>query len=46
MLVRKNILPNRTNLEGVIIYDFTNPNKNVLITAKRGVLSFRPIIAG
>ena len=39
MLVRKTFAESN-NLEGVIIYDFTNPNKNVLITAKRGVLSF------
>jgi len=39
MLVRKTFAESN-NLEGVIIYDFTNPNKNVLITAKRGALSF------
>ena len=39
MLVRKTFAESN-NLEGVIIYDFTNPNKNVTITAKRGVLSF------
>ena len=39
MLVRRTFAESN-NLEGVIIYDFTNPNKNVLITAKRGVLSF------
>jgi lipopolysaccharide export system permease protein len=39
MLVHKTFAESN-NLEGVIIYDHTNPNKNVLITAKRGVLSF------
>jgi lipopolysaccharide export system permease protein len=39
MLVRKTFAESN-NLEGVIIYDYTNPNKNVVITAKRGVLSF------
>ena len=39
MLVHKTFAESN-NLEGVIIYDHTNPNKNVLITARRGVLSF------
>ncbi len=39
MLVRKTFAESN-NLEGVIIYDHTNPAKNVVITAKRGVLSF------
>ena len=39
MLVRKTFAESN-NLEGVIIYDYTNPNKNVVITAKRGTLSF------
>jgi lipopolysaccharide export system permease protein len=39
MLVQKTFAASN-NLEGVIIYDHTNPNKNVVITAKRGVLSF------
>jgi len=39
MLVRKTFAESN-NLEGVIIYDFTDPNKNVVITAKRGALSF------
>jgi lipopolysaccharide export system permease protein len=39
MLVRKTFAESN-NLEGVIIYDFTDPNKNVVITAKRGMLSF------
>jgi len=39
MLVHKTFAESN-NLEGVIIYDHTNPNKNVVITAKRGVLSF------
>lgn len=39
MLVHKTFAESN-NLEGVIIYDHTDPNKNVVITAKRGVLSF------
>ncbi len=39
MLVRKTFAESN-NLEGVIIYDHTDPNKNVVITAKRGALSF------
>jgi len=39
MLVRKTFAESN-NLEGVIIYDHTNPAKNVVITAARGVLSF------
>ncbi len=39
MLVHKTFAESN-NLEGVIIYDHTNPSKNVVITAKRGVLSF------
>lgn len=39
MLVRKTFAESN-NLEGVIIYDHTNPNKNTVITAKRGALSF------
>ncbi|HTR81264.1 MAG TPA: LptF/LptG family permease [Bacteroidota bacterium] len=39
MLVRKTFAESN-NLEGVIIYDHTNPLKSVVITAKRGTLSF------
>ena len=39
MLVRKTFAESN-NLEGVIIYDHSNPNKNTVITAKRGALSF------
>ncbi|HTX19420.1 MAG TPA: LptF/LptG family permease [Bacteroidota bacterium] len=39
MLVRKTFAESN-NLEGVIIYDHTNPAKNVVITAARGALSF------
>jgi lipopolysaccharide export system permease protein len=31
---------NSNELEGVIIYNHTNPQKNTVITAKRGVISF------
>ncbi len=30
------------NLDGVTIYDYTQPNRNVLITAKKGRVSFSP----
>ncbi len=30
------------NLDGVTIYDYTQPNRNVLITAKKGRVSFTP----
>jgi len=41
ILVRKTF--EKTNdLEGVTIYDFTNPNSNVVITAERGTISFSP----
>jgi len=39
ILVRKTFAESN-NLEGVTIYDYTNPNKNVVITAKRGSISF------
>mgnify|MGYP000376109553 CR=1 FL=1 len=39
ILVRKTF-PENNELEGVIIYDYTTPNKNTVITAKRGALSF------
>lgn len=33
----------KTNdLEGITLYDYTNPNYNVVITAKRGTISFSP----
>ncbi len=41
ILVRKSI--QKTNdLEGVTIYDYTNPSMNVVITAERGTMSFSP----
>lgn len=30
------------DLEGITLYDYTNPNYNVVITAKRGSISFSP----
>jgi len=39
MLVRKTF-EESNNLEGITIYDYTNPNKNTVITAKYGTLSF------
>jgi lipopolysaccharide export system permease protein len=33
---------NSNNLEGVTLYDYTNPNTNVVITAERGTISFSP----
>jgi lipopolysaccharide export system permease protein len=39
ILVRKTFEPSN-NLEGVTIYDYTDPNANVLITAEDGTLSF------
>ncbi len=36
------MIPNTNDLEGVTIYDFTNPASNVLITAKSGTISFSP----
>ena len=30
------------DLEGITIYDYTNPNLNVLVTAERGKVSFTP----
>ncbi|MDE3057944.1 MAG: LptF/LptG family permease, partial [Bacteroidota bacterium] len=41
ILVRKTFA-NSNDLEGVIIYDYTDPNKNVMISARHGVLSFSP----
>lgn len=41
MLVRKT--SERSNdLEGVTLYDYTNPVKNIVITAERGAISFSP----
>jgi lipopolysaccharide export system permease protein len=39
LLVRK-ISVNGNDLEGVTIYDFSNPTTNVVITAERGTISF------
>jgi lipopolysaccharide export system permease protein len=33
---------NSNRLEGVTLYDYTNPNTNILITAEQGVISFSP----
>lgn len=41
ILVRKTF-ENSNDLEGVTIYDHTNPGMNVLITAERGRISFSP----
>ncbi len=41
ILVRKTI-PNTNDLEGVTLYDYTNPTTNVTITAERGTISFSP----
>jgi len=41
ILVRKTS-PNSNDLDGVTLYDYTNPTKNVVITAKRGAISFSP----
>jgi len=41
MLVRKTF--EKTNdLEGITIYDYTNPTQNVVITAERGTISISP----
>jgi len=41
ILVRKTF--EKTNdLEGITLYDYTNPNTNVVITAERGRISFSP----
>jgi lipopolysaccharide export system permease protein len=39
ILVRKTF-ENTNDLEGVTLYDYTDPNTNVVITAKRGTISF------
>jgi lipopolysaccharide export system permease protein len=41
ILVRKTF-EHSNDLEGVTIYDYTNPNTSVLITAEKGTLSFSP----
>jgi lipopolysaccharide export system permease protein len=41
ILVRKTF-EHSNDLEGVTIYDYTNPNTSVLITAESGTLSFSP----
>lgn len=41
ILVRK-IFENSNNLDGVTLYDYTNPNTNVVITAEQGRISFSP----
>lgn len=41
MLVRKTF-ENSNDLEGVTLYDYTNPNSNIVITAERGAISFSP----
>lgn len=39
MLVRKTF-QNSNELEGITLYDFSNPNANITITAQRGTISF------
>ena len=41
ILVR-HAVPNSNDLEGVVIYDYTNPLEGDVITAKRGRISFSP----
>ncbi|HEX9007111.1 MAG TPA: LptF/LptG family permease [Bacteroidota bacterium] len=41
ILVRR-VIPNTNDLEGVTIYDYTNPTGNVVITAVSGTISFSP----
>ncbi len=41
ILVRKTV-PNTNDIEGVTLYDYTNPTTNVTITARRGTISFSP----
>jgi lipopolysaccharide export system permease protein len=41
ILVRKTLEPSN-DLEGVTIYDYTNPSVNVLITGEEGTISFSP----
>jgi lipopolysaccharide export system permease protein len=39
MLVHKTF-ENSNDLEGITLYDYTNPNANIVITAERGTISF------
>jgi lipopolysaccharide export system permease protein len=39
MLVHKTF-ENSNDLEGITLYDYTNPNSNIVITAERGTISF------
>jgi lipopolysaccharide export system permease protein len=41
ILVRKTI-PKTSDLEGITLYDYTNPAVNIVITAERGHISFSP----
>jgi lipopolysaccharide export system permease protein len=41
MLVRKTS-EKSNDLEGLTLYDYTNPTKNIVITAERGAISFSP----
>jgi len=41
ILVRKTFAESN-DLEGVTLYDYTNPNLSVVITARRGAISFSP----
>jgi lipopolysaccharide export system permease protein len=41
ILVRKTF-ENSNDVEGVTIYDYSNPSSNVVITAKKGKISFTP----
>ncbi len=41
ILVRKTF-ERSSDLEGITIYDYTNPNNSVVITAERGKISFSP----
>jgi lipopolysaccharide export system permease protein len=41
ILVRK-VFETSNDLEGVTLYDYTDPNTNVVITAERGRISFSP----
>jgi lipopolysaccharide export system permease protein len=41
ILVRKTY-PKSNDLEGITLYDYTNPTVNVVVTAERGSISFSP----
>ncbi len=41
ILVRKTF-PKSNDLEGITLYDYTNPGVNVVVTAERGSISFSP----